>query len=58
MNIIVYNIVPKLKDNYSLLVPSIIFLEAIIGIGEKRIQPIANYMKPTKSSKSKRDNIN
>jgi hypothetical protein len=58
LNIIVYNIVSKLENNYSLLVSSIIFPKAIIGINKKRIQPIANYINPTKSSKSKRNNIN
>jgi hypothetical protein len=58
LNIIVYNIVPKPEDNYSLLVFPVIFLETIIDIGKKRTQFIANYIKSTKSSKSKRDNIN
>ena len=58
MNIIVYNIVSKLENNYFLLVSSIIFLKATIDIGKKRTQPIANYIKLTKSSKSKKDNIN
>jgi hypothetical protein len=50
--------VPKPEDNYSLPVPSIILPEAAIDIGKKRIQPAASYIKPTKSSKPKRDNIN
>jgi hypothetical protein len=50
--------VPKPEDNYSLPVPPIILPEATIGIGKKRTQPIASYIKPTKSSKPKRDNIN
>jgi hypothetical protein len=50
--------VPKPEDNYSLPVSPIIFSETTIGIGKKRIQPIANYMKSTKSSKPKKDNIN
>jgi hypothetical protein len=58
LNIIIYNIVPKPENNYSLLVPSIIFPEAIIDIDKKRIQPIANYIKSTKSSKPKGNNIN
>jgi hypothetical protein len=58
LNIVVYNIVPKLENNYSLLVPSIIFPKATIGINKKRIWSIANYIKPTKSSKPKRNNIN
>jgi hypothetical protein len=58
LNIVVYNIVPKPENNYSLLISSIIFLEAIIDIDKKRIQLIANYMKPTKSSKPKGNNIN
>jgi hypothetical protein len=47
----------KPEDNYFLLVPPIIFPEAAIDIGKKRTQPVANYIKPTKSSKSKRNNI-
>jgi hypothetical protein len=58
LDIVVYNIVPKPEDDYSLLVSPIIFPEAAIGIGKKRTQPIASYTKPTKSSKPKRDNIN
>ena len=58
MNIIIYNIVPKLKNNYSLLVPSIILPKATIDINKKRTQLIANYIKPTKSSKPKGNNIN
>jgi hypothetical protein len=58
LNIVVYNIVPKLENNYSLPVPSIIFPEAIINIGKKRTQPVANYIKFTKSSKPKGNNIN
>ena len=58
MNIIVYNIIPKPENNYSLLVSSTIFLKATIDIGKKRTQPIANYIKPTKSSKPKGNNIN
>ena len=58
MNIVVYNIVPKLEDNYFLPVLPIIFPEIVIDINKKRIQPIASYIKSTKSSKSKGDNIN
>ena len=58
MNIVVYNIIPKPENNYSLLVLSIILLKATIGISKKRTQPIANYIKPTKSSKPKGNNIN
>jgi hypothetical protein len=58
LDIVVYNIVLKPKDNYFLPVLPIIFPEAAIGIGKKRTQPIASYIKPTKSSKPKRDNIN
>ena len=58
MNIVVYNIVPKLKNDYSLLVLFIILSKATIGINKKRTRPIANYIKPTKSNKPKRDNIN
>jgi hypothetical protein len=58
LDIVVYNIVLKPEDNYFLPVSPIILPEAAIGIGKKRIQPIANYIKPTKSSKSKKDNIN
>jgi hypothetical protein len=58
LNIVVYNIVPKPENNYSLPVPSIILPKATIDIGKKRTQPIANYIKPTKSSKPKRNNIN
>jgi hypothetical protein len=58
LNIIVYNIVSKPENNYFLLVLSIILLKATIDIGEKRIQLITNYIKPTKSSKPKEDNIN
>ena len=58
MDIIVYNIVPKLEDNYFLPVSPIIFPEVIINMGKKRIQSIASYIKPTKSSKPKGNNIN
>jgi hypothetical protein len=58
LNIIIYNIVPKLEDNYFLLVSSIILSKTAIDIDKKRIQPIANYIKFTKSSKPKRNNIN
>jgi hypothetical protein len=58
LNIIVYNIVPKLEDNYFLLVLPIIFPEIAIGINKKKTQPIASYIKPIKSSKPKGDNIN
>ena len=58
MNIVVYNIVPKPEDNYSLLVPPIILSKAAIDIGKKRTQPIASYIKPIKSSKPKGNNIN
>jgi hypothetical protein len=50
--------VSKPENNYFLLVPSIILLKAIIGISKKRTQSIANYIKPIKSSKPKRNNIN
>jgi hypothetical protein len=50
--------VSKPEDDYFLPVPPIILPEAAIGMGKKRIQPIASYIKPTKSSKPKRDNIN
>jgi hypothetical protein len=58
LNIVVYNIVPKPEDNYSLPVPPIILPKAAIGIDKKRIQPIASYIKSTKSSKPKGNNIN
>jgi hypothetical protein len=58
LNIVVYNIIPKPEDNYSLPVPPTILLKATIDISKKRTQPIANYIKPTKSSKPKGDNIN
>jgi len=58
LNIVVYNIIPKPEDNYSLLVFPVILPEAAIDIGKKRTQPIASYIKPTKSNKPKRDNIN
>jgi hypothetical protein len=58
LNIVVYNIVPKPEDNYSLPVPPIILPKATIDIGKKRTQPVASYIKPIKSSKPKRDNIN
>jgi cytochrome c oxidase assembly protein Cox11 len=58
LNIVVYNIVPKPEDNYFLLVSPIIFPETAIDIDKKRTQPVANYMKPTKNSKPKEDNIN
>jgi hypothetical protein len=58
LDIVVYNIVPKPEDNYSLPVSSIIFPEAIIDMGKKRTQPAASYMKPIKSSKLKGNNIN
>jgi hypothetical protein len=50
--------IPKPENNYSLLVSPIMLLKATIDMSKKRTQPIANYMKPTKSSKPKRDNIN
>jgi hypothetical protein len=50
--------VPKPEDNYFLPVSPVIFPKAAIGIGKKRTQPIASYIKSTKSSKPKRDNIN
>jgi hypothetical protein len=50
--------VPKSENNYFLLVPLIILPKAIIGINKKRTQPIANYIKLTKSNKFKEDNIN
>ena len=58
MDIVVYNIIPKSEDNYSLPVLPIILSEAAIDIGKKRTQFAASYIKPTKSSKPKRDNIN
>ena len=58
MNIVVYNIVPKPEDNYFLPVSPIILPKAAIDIGKKRTQSIASYMKPTKSSKPKGNNIN
>ena len=58
MNIIVYNIVPKLENNYSLLVSPIILFKATISISKKRTQPITNYIKLTKSSKPKRNKWN
>jgi hypothetical protein len=58
LDIVVYNIVPKPEDNYSLPVPPIILSEAAINMGKKRTQPAASYIKPTKSSKLKGDNIN
>jgi hypothetical protein len=58
LNIVVYNIVSKLENNYFLPVPPVIFPKAAIGIGKKRTQPIASYIKPTKSNKPKGDNIN
>jgi cytochrome c oxidase assembly protein Cox11 len=58
LDIVVYNIVPKPEDNYFLPVSPIIFPEATIDIDKKRTQPIANYIKPIKSSKSKGNNIN
>jgi hypothetical protein len=50
--------IPKPENNYFLPVSSIIFPEVAIDIGKKRIQSIASYIKPIKSSKPKRDNIN
>jgi hypothetical protein len=58
LDIIVYNIVPKPEDNYSLLVLPVIFPKTAIGISKKRTQPIASYMKSIKSSKPKENNIN
>ena len=58
MDIVVYNIVPKPEDDYSLPVPPVILPKAAIDISEKRTQPIASYIKPTKSSKPKGNNIN
>jgi hypothetical protein len=58
LNIIVYNIVSKPENNYFLLISFIIFPETIININKKRIQSIINYIKSTKNSKLKRDNIN
>ena len=58
MNIVIYNIVSKPEDNYSLLVSPVILPEIAIDIGKKRIQSIASYIKPIKSSKSKGNNIN
>ena len=48
----------KPEDNYSLPVPSIILPKATIGIDKKRTQSAASYIKSTKSSKLKRNNIN
>jgi hypothetical protein len=50
--------VSKPEDDYFLLVPPVMLSKAAIGIGKKRTQPVASYIKPTKSSKPKRDNIN
>ena len=50
--------IPKSENNYSLLVSPIMLPKAIISIGKKRIQLVANYIKPTKSSKFKENNIN
>jgi hypothetical protein len=50
--------VPKPEDDYSLPVPPVMLSKAAIGMGKKRTQPAASYIKPTKSSKPKRDNIN
>jgi hypothetical protein len=58
LDIVVYNIVSKLEDNYFLPVPPIILSKAAIYIDNRRTQPIANYIKSTKSSKSKGNNIN
>jgi hypothetical protein len=58
LNIIVYNIISKPENNYFLLVSSIILPETTIDISKKRTQLIANYIKLTKSNKSKRNNIN
>ena len=58
MNIVVYNIVPKPENNYFLLVFPIMLPKAIISISKKKTQPIANYIKPIKSSKTKENNIN
>jgi hypothetical protein len=58
LDIVVYNIVSKPEDDYSLPVLPIILPEATIDISKKRTQPITNYIKPTKSSKPKEDNIN
>jgi hypothetical protein len=58
LNIIVYNIVPKPENDYFLLVFPIILSKTIINISKKRIQSIANYIKSTKSSKPKGNNIN
>jgi hypothetical protein len=58
LDIVVYNIVPKPKDNYFLPVSSIILPKAAIDIDKKKTQPIANYIKPTKSNKPKGNNIN
>jgi len=50
--------VPKPENDYFLPVLPVILPEIAIGINKKRTQPAASYMKPTKSSKPKRDNIN
>ena len=50
--------VSKPENNYSLLVPPIMLPEATISINKRRTQPVANYAKPTKSSKPKGNNIN
>jgi hypothetical protein len=57
LDIIVYNIVLKLENNYSLLVLPIILPKAIIEINKRKTQSIANYIKPTKSNKPKENNI-
>jgi hypothetical protein len=44
LNIVIYNIILKPENNYSLLVSPIIFPEATIDIGKKKTQPIANYI--------------
>jgi hypothetical protein len=58
LDIVIYNIVPKLENNYFLLVSLIIFPEITIYINKRKTQPIANYIKPTKSNKYKENNIN
>jgi hypothetical protein len=58
LNIVVYNIVSKPENDYFLPVPPIILSKAAIGIDKKKTQPVASYIKSTKSSKPKRDNIN
>ena len=57
LDVVVYDMVPKPEDDYSLPVPPVMLPEAATGMGEKRTQPAASYAKPTKSSKPKGDNV-